>query len=121
MDSFNPVQIGCRSLLARICQDVIRGIDRRTIAAQFQQAVVSMVVNVSVRARQEHGIDTVGLTGGVFQNIPLVDVLTDQLGCAGFKVLTHSLVPPGDGGLSLGQAVIARNRLRQLRSPEPQV
>ncbi len=56
---------------------------------------------------QEHFINQVVLTGGVFQNRILLEQVTRGLQALGINLLTHSLVPPNDGGLSLGQAVIA--------------
>jgi len=51
------------------------------------------------------GLKKVALSGGVFQNDPLVGRIKEKLQREGFEVLTHSQVPPNDGGLSLGQAV----------------
>jgi hydrogenase maturation protein HypF len=49
----------------------------------------------------------VALSGGVFQNLLLLGTVVDLLEARGFRVLTHSRVPPNDGGISLGQAVVA--------------
>jgi hydrogenase maturation protein HypF len=66
-----------------------------------------MIRNVCVRARDETGLNEVALSGGVFQNVTLLERTLPLLREAGFTVHTHRLVPPNDGGLSLGQAVIA--------------
>jgi hydrogenase maturation protein HypF len=56
---------------------------------------------------RETGLKQVALSGGVFQNRLLLRLTVEHLERAGFKVLTHHLVPSNDGGISLGQAVIA--------------
>jgi hydrogenase maturation protein HypF len=61
-------------------------------------------------------LDQVALTGGVFQNVTLLTRLMPLLEEAGFTVLLHRLVPPNDGGISLGQAVVAS--VRQLNHSE---
>jgi hydrogenase maturation protein HypF len=59
------------------------------------------------RIAQRTGLSEVALSGGVFQNRLLLRIATNDLRQAGFSVLTHRLVPPNDGGISLGQAVVA--------------
>jgi hydrogenase maturation protein HypF len=67
-----------------------------------------MTVDVCSRLRESGGGNLVGLTGGVFQNRLLVERSLDALHAAGFEVLAHHAVPPNDGGLALGQAVLGR-------------
>jgi hydrogenase maturation protein HypF len=55
----------------------------------------------------EDGLDTIALTGGVFQNALLTEVVEEGLRRKGFTVLVHSAIPPNDGGISIGQAAIA--------------
>ena len=62
--------------------------------------------------RERTGLTTVALSGGVFQNLLLVSTVVKLLEAAGFSVLTHSRVPCNDGGISLGQAVVAAARWR---------
>lgn len=116
--AFEPIdpqssQIGYRGLIAAICRDVLDGVDAATIAVQFHHAVAAMTTVVCQRLRRENDIGVVGLTGGVFQNALLSSLVTTRLRDAGFDVLSHANVPPGDGGISLGQAIVARNRLRE--------
>jgi hydrogenase maturation protein HypF len=97
-----------------VLSDLIDGLVRRRpvadLALGFHRAV-AVAVLVSARAvSQRRGLTTVALTGGVFQNALLVRLARSMLEGAGFEVLTHRLVPPNDGGLSLGQAVVAGHR-----------
>jgi hydrogenase maturation protein HypF len=64
------------------------------------------MVHYSRRARDEFGLETVALTGGVFQNVYLLKMACELLAQDGFRVITHRVVPPNDGGIALGQAVI---------------
>lgn len=67
-----------------------------------------MIGQVCERERARTSINTVALSGGVFQNATLLALAVEQLEAANFEVLWHVKVPPNDGGLALGQAVIAR-------------
>ncbi|MGB3652411.1 MAG: carbamoyltransferase HypF [Rivularia sp. (in: cyanobacteria)] len=82
----------------------------KTIAARFHVGLAIAIVKTVNTLRQQHPIDRVALTGGVFQNRILLQQVTNRLQASGINVLTHSLVPCNDGGLSLGQAVIAAAR-----------
>lgn len=77
------------------------------IAAKFHKSLAKTIVDMVQNLTQEYLIHQVVLTGGVFQNCILLAQVTTGLQALGINVLTHSLVPPNDGGLSLGQAVIA--------------
>ena len=74
-----------------------------------------MMAAVARRLREVTGLNRVVLSGGVFQNLYLVERGTRLLHADGFEVFTHSLVPPNDGGLALGQAVVAGFRAEEGR------
>ena len=95
-------------LLQQVVSDVLAGTQPGLIAARFHQSIAAAVTWQCQRLRQLHAISRVGLTGGVFQNALLLKLMRHELDRAGFEVLTHRVVPPNDGGLSLGQVVVAR-------------
>ena len=94
-------------VIQAIAQDVLQGVPVAQIAVGFHQTVVDLIVELSLRVRQEEKLTTVALSGGVFQNVLLLRLAVTRLRDAGFQVLTHRLTPPNDGGLALGQVMIA--------------
>ena len=94
--------------LVRAAADDLRaGVATPVIAARFHNGVVDAIVRTCLRLRDRTGIADVALSGGVFQNLLLLRGCVDRLGANGFRVLTHARVPTNDGGISLGQAVVA--------------
>ena len=87
--------------------DLRRGVATGIMAARFHNALVEAIVAVA----QAAGERRVALTGGCFQNRLLTERAAERLERAGFEVLLHRQVPPNDGGISLGQVVIAAARL----------
>lgn len=77
------------------------------IAGRFHLSLAMMIEEVCAQIRHETGIEQVVLSGGVFQNCLLTELSIAHLERSGFTVLTHSLVPPNDGGIALGQAAVA--------------
>jgi hydrogenase maturation protein HypF len=94
-------------VLRGLVDDMQAGVSTATLAYAFHRAVADTVVGVAVLRAASHRKLPVALTGGVFQNALLTRLAHSSLEHQGFEVLTHHLVPPNDGGLSLGQAVIA--------------
>ncbi|MFD1939978.1 MULTISPECIES: carbamoyltransferase HypF [Nonomuraea] len=109
-----PFVVPGAELVRAVVEDLRSGVDRAVIAARFHNAIAHAVADGCARLRQAHGLGTVALSGGVFQNLLLLGRATDLLEQRGFRVLTHHRVPPNDGGISLGQAAVAaaRDRLR---------
>jgi hydrogenase maturation protein HypF len=93
-----------------ILQDLKQQISPSEIAAKFHISLAIVITEIVKQLTQEHKINQVALTGGVFQNRILLEQTTKNLKKLGIEVFTHSIVPANDGGLSLGQAVIAAAR-----------
>ena len=93
-------------LVRCVVADKLAGLPPSRIAGRFHNSIVDLVVEGCRRA----GLPTVALSGGVFQNMLLLDRTVERLEGCGFRVLVHRRVPANDGGLSLGQAVIAGAR-----------
>jgi hydrogenase maturation protein HypF len=99
--------IRLRPLMEGILQDLERGVPPSRISGKFHNTLVEIGITLCRKVRDEGGPGKVALSGGVFQNRFLLERMKDKLEEAGFKVLVHRQVPCNDGGLSLGQAVIA--------------
>ena len=93
-----------------VVDDVKAGVPASTIAAKLHNGMARMICDTSLQLRASDGLEEVALSGGVFQNVTLLERVLPLLRGAGFTVYVHRLVPPNDGGLSLGQAVIAAVR-----------
>ncbi|MBT1090951.1 carbamoyltransferase HypF [Streptomyces sp. Tu102] len=102
-----PVRADSAPVIAAIVRDLREGRTAATVAARFHRGVAGLVHGLCRRARERHGLDTVALTGGVFANTLLSSACAAALREDGFTVLRHRLVPPGDGGLALGQLMVA--------------
>ena len=108
-----PMVVDPMQTVRGIVQDLIQGHSPSRISGKFHRTVARLVVETCKRIRSESGLDRVVLSGGVFQNTLLLALGFDGLKESGFKVYTHHLVPANDGGISLGQAVIAHMRCFQ--------
>jgi hydrogenase maturation protein HypF len=97
--------IDFRSLIEQILNDVTSEKTKETIARKFHNTLINIIVNISESINNERGISTVALSGGVFQNSILLENAFNKLKEKGFVPIIHQLVPPNDGGISLGQAV----------------
>lgn len=95
-----------------VLADLKSGAGRPGMASRFHSTVAAAISEMCGVIRDKCGIATVALSGGVFQNLRLLEETVSLLERAGFRVLTHSRVPTNDGGLSLGQTAIAAELLK---------
>lgn len=109
--SISPVddirEIDWRPLFAALVDELRGESPKPAQARRFHRSLADAAAELCSQVRDETGLDRVVLSGGVFQNRLLTEMLTESLESAGFRVYQHRLVPPNDGGVALGQAVIA--------------
>jgi hydrogenase maturation protein HypF len=103
--------IGTRPLFEALISDLQRKIEVGEISRRFHNGLVDTFVRIAGLLQDENGLNRVCLSGGTFHNVYLSQQLESRLTKAGFEVFTHHEVPAGDGGLSLGQAMVAAARL----------
>ena len=104
-------EIDVRPAIEAIIKDVLAKKSVGCIAAAFHNTIAAIVVEMCLRLRAAEGVRNVCLTGGTFQNLYLLERAAADLRSNGFEVFLHSKVPPNDGGIALGQAVIANQVL----------
>ncbi len=104
-------QIGARPLIQAIVDDLKHGVSIEAIARRFHNGLVESLALLAGHLRESSTLNRVCLSGGTFQNQLLLDGLSRKLQESGFEVFTHSQVPAGDGGLSLGQAAVAAHSI----------
>ncbi len=108
-DGEGELVFGAGPVVRAVAADVLAGVPAGAIASRFHVALADLSLRLGLRLREQHGLNTVALSGGVYQNTTLLRLTVDRLEGAGFRVLWHRLVPPNDGGLALGQAAIAQH------------
>lgn len=102
-----PLVVDTRPLIRAVAAEVLQEVEAAVIARRFHSTLTDMIAAVCTRLRQTTGIATVVLSGGVFLNVLLTCETCARLRSEGFRVYRHRLVPPNDGGLSLGQLAVA--------------
>lgn len=100
------------SLIRRLWQERLSGDHPDHLAYEFHRELAAMIAGTCLAVREETGLTTAALSGGVFQNRLLLRLCDELLQSSGFTVLKHSTVPPNDGGIALGQAVYAMYHVR---------
>jgi hydrogenase maturation protein HypF len=109
----SPWQIDLRPMVRGVVADLHAGVAPSTISGRFHNTLTAATAVVVRRTAREYGVLPVVLTGGCFQNARLAESLAADL-AATFTVHLHHEVPPGDGGLALGQAVVAAAVARRM-------
>lgn len=107
VDEGDLLTISWRSLWSGVLDDLRSGVPRSSIAARFHTGLGEGIAAIASSMARQRELSTAVLSGGVFQNRLLLEIVTDQLRQSGLTVLSPSDLPANDGGLSLGQAAIA--------------
>ena len=94
-------------VITAVVHDIHQNVPLSTIAAKFHNGLAQLIIQLATHHARQTGIHSIALTGGVFQNITLLDKTVRGLTAAGLTPLFHQRVPANDGGLALGQAMIA--------------
>ncbi len=108
----DPVEIDFSHMILKIIEDMERHIDKRVISTKFHNTVASAVILVVLKLSLVNNINKIVLSGGVFQNMYLLDRVAGHLKAEGLSVYVNEIAPCNDAGISLGQAYIARERLK---------
>ena len=106
------VTLDYTSLLSALIEGRLAVEPVEKLAYLFHEALAEGVADVCRRIRERTGLGTVALSGGCFCNRLLLQLTCERLEAAGFRVLTHHRIPANDGGIALGQAVYAMQRLQ---------
>ncbi|MBU4331182.1 MAG: carbamoyltransferase HypF [Acidobacteria bacterium] len=108
-----PYTLSFRATIAEVVNDVLSGIGAGTISAKFHNTLARTIVTTARRAREELGIDTVALGGGVFCNSLLLENTQSRLEAEGFRCLRPVLYSPNDEAISVGQIAHALARIKK--------
>ncbi|HZP89380.1 MAG TPA: carbamoyltransferase HypF [Actinomycetota bacterium] len=103
--------VDSRPIVAGVVRDLLEGVPAGRVSARFHHSVAEAIELVCARIRSSTGLDRVCLGGGVFQNALLVDETVGRLEALGFSVFVPRQVPAGDGGIALGQVLVAHARM----------
>jgi hydrogenase maturation protein HypF len=106
-DEGGELVVVAKDIIAGLVEDLAAGAGPEDCSARFHNSLLDMVVDVVGRLGEATGLGEVALSGGVWQNARLLSGAVERLAARGLTVHTHSLVPANDGGVSLGQAVVA--------------
>jgi hydrogenase maturation protein HypF len=112
-ESENGLSILLAPMIRGIVEDLSSGTAVSALSARFHNTIADIILDVCLKIRKSHGLNRVVLSGGVFQNVRLLDRTFDLLSGNDFAVYTHHRVPTNDGGIALGQALIANAQIKK--------
>jgi hydrogenase maturation protein HypF len=113
IDEGEPMILDFRPVIAAVVKDLAAGRRVGEISARFHNTLSAAIGEVCGRVGPSDAVNRVCLSGGSFQNLYLLGRTVVELRRRGFEVFLHAQVPANDGGLSLGQAMVANERLRR--------
>jgi hydrogenase maturation protein HypF len=103
--------IKAEAVIRRAVEDLLDGVSAAEVSAKFHLEVAHLIASLARHLRDERRLNRIVLSGGVFQNMFLLERTCRMLEDDGFEVFTHHRVPTNDGGISFGQAAVANARL----------
>jgi hydrogenase maturation protein HypF len=105
-----PLQLDFSPMFPEILADIAAAVQTSVIAYRFHATVASATTDICLNIAAATGLERIILSGGVFQNRLLTEMVYTALSNRKLSVFTHRLVPPNDGGIALGQAAVAGRR-----------
>jgi hydrogenase maturation protein HypF len=107
----NGKVIRAETIIRSVVEDLIEEVPPSIVSARFHAAVANLILTMVQLIRDRYKLNRVVMSGGVFQNLCLLNSSRQKLSGAGFEVFTHNRVPTNDGGICLGQAAVANAQL----------
>jgi hydrogenase maturation protein HypF len=111
VDSGERLLLSPTSIFSQVVEDVLSGIPRGVISGKFHRSLVAMFADACHLLGQRHGLERVVCSGGVFQNVYILENLEKRLKALGFEIYTPLQIPANDACISLGQAVVGASYL----------
>ena len=111
-EAVSPATLDVSPMIRAIVSDIQQGLPPSHIASRFHHTIAELLATAACEAREQTQVNSVALSGGVFQNRLLLETLVARLEEKGFQVYINRRVPPNDGGLSLGQLAVAAARIQ---------
>ncbi|MTI55404.1 carbamoyltransferase HypF [Geosporobacter ferrireducens] len=105
--------VNTRPIIEEIIQDIEKGVEASRIAGRFHETVIRFTIELCCKIYEKYGISKIVLSGGVFQNEILLKEVYYRLTEKDFQVYMHEQIPCNDGGIALGQLVIANRRIKK--------